>query len=196
MAKTVLIVEDNELNMKLFRDLLEAHGYQTSGTSNGYEALDLVRSVAADGASMVYHFMSDDDVERIMRHPYVDFASDSGLLAPGRGVPHPRGYGNAARVLGEYVRKRHVLPLEEAVRKMTSLPARHFRLDRRGLLKEGFAADVVVFDPNTIRDAATFEQPHQYAEGIPYVVVNGTVVVKKGEHTRARPGQALVRGGK
>ena len=114
----------------------------------------------AGGASMVYHFMSDQDVERIMRHPYVGFASDSGVLTPGRGVPHPRGYGNNARVLGEYVRKRHVLPLEEAVRKMTSLPARHFRLDRRGLIKEGFAADVVIFDAATIRDAATFEQPH------------------------------------
>ena len=148
----------------------------------------------AGGASMVYHFMSDQDVERIMRHPYVGFASDSGLLTPGRGVPHPRGYGNAARVLGEYVRKRHVLPLEEAVRKMTSLPARHFRLDRRGQIKEGFAADVVIFDAATIRDAATFEQPHQYAEGIPYVVVNGVVVVRKGEHTRARAGVALTRG--
>ena len=148
----------------------------------------------ANGASMVYHFMSDQDVERIMRHPFVGLASDSGVLAPGRGVPHPRGYGNAPRVLGEYVRNRHVIPLEEAVRKMTSLPARHFRLDRRGLLKEGFAADVVVFDPRTVRDAATFEKPHQYAVGLPFVLVNGTVVVRNGEHTRARPGQAVVRG--
>jgi N-acyl-D-amino-acid deacylase len=148
----------------------------------------------ANGASMVYHFMSDQDVERIMRHPFVGFASDSGVLAAGRGVPHPRGYGNTARVLGEYVRKRHVLPLEEAVRKMTSLPARHFHLDRRGLLKEGFAADVVLFDAGTIHDAATFEKPHQYAEGIPYVLVNGVVVVRKGEHTRTRAGVAVARG--
>jgi N-acyl-D-amino-acid deacylase len=109
-------------------------------------------------------------------------------------VPHPRGYGNAPRVLGEYGRKRHVLPLEEAVRKMTSLPARHFRLDRRGLLKEGFAADVVIFDAESIRDTATFEEPHQYPEGIPYVVVNGVVTVRKGEHTRARAGVAIGRG--
>ena len=163
--------------------------------SDGADAqLEAARAMMlAGGASMVYHFMSDQDVERIMRHPYVGFASDSGLLSPGRGVPHPRGYGNAARVLGEYVRKRHVLPLEEAVRKMTSLPARHFRLERRGLLKEGFAADVVVFDAATIRDAATFEKPHQYAEGIPYVLVNGVVVVRKGEQTRARPGVAVSR---
>jgi N-acyl-D-amino-acid deacylase len=87
-----------------------------------------------------------------------------------------------------------VLPLEEAVRKMTSLPARHFRLDRRGQLMEGSAADVVIFDAATIRDAATFEKPHQYAEGIPYVLVNGVVVVRKGEQTRARPGVAVTRG--
>jgi N-acyl-D-amino-acid deacylase len=147
----------------------------------------------AGGASMVYHFMSDGDVERIMRHPFVGLASDSGLLALGRGVPHPRGYGNAVRVLGEYVRRRHVLTLEEAVRKMTSLPARHFRLDRRGLLKEGYWADVAAFNPVTVRDAATFERPHQYAEGVPYVIVNGAVVVRQGQHTRARAGQALTR---
>ena len=146
----------------------------------------------AGGPSMVYHFMSDDDVERIMRHPLVGFASDSGVLAP-PGSPHPRGYGNNARVLGEYVRKRGTIRLEEAVRKMTSLPAGHFRLDRRGLVKEGFAADLVVFNAATIRDTATFEQPHQYPEGIPYVLVNGVVVVKKGQHTRALPGEAIAK---
>jgi N-acyl-D-amino-acid deacylase len=165
----------------------------------GSDAADAQLEAARDmmlagGASMVYHFMSDGDVERIMRHPFVAFASDSGLLTPGAGVPHPRGYGNTARVLGEYARARGVIRTEEAVRKMTSLPAGHFRLDRRGLLKEGYAADVVVFDPGTVRDAATFERPHAFATGIPYVLVNGVVVVRKGEHTRARPGAALVRG--
>ena len=148
----------------------------------------------AGGASMVYHFMSDDDVERIMKHPFVGFASDAGVLAAGRGVPHPRGYGNTARVLGEYVRKRHVIGLEEAVRKMTSLPASHFRLEGRGLVKEGHAADLVVFDARTVQDEATFEKPHAYAAGIPYVLVNGVVVVKNGEHTRTRPGVGIVRG--
>jgi len=167
------------------------------GSDSADAQLEAARDLMlANGASMVYHFMSDQDVDRIMQHPFVGIASDSGVLAPGRGVPHPRGYGNAPRVLGEYVRTRHVLALEEAVRKMTSLPARHFRIDRRGLLKEGFAADVVVFDARTVRDAATFEKPHQYPVGIPFVVVNGTVVVRKGEHTRARPGQALSRGSK
>jgi N-acyl-D-amino-acid deacylase len=150
----------------------------------------------AGGASMVYHFMSDEDVDRILRHPLVGIASDSGVLAPGEGTPHPRGYGNNARVLGEYVRKRGVITLQEAVRKMTSLPAQHFRLDGRGLLREGYAADVVVFDARTIADTATFERPHAFPAGIAYVLVNGVVVVRQGEHSRARPGQLLQRSGK
>jgi len=145
----------------------------------------------AGGASMVYHFMSDDDVERIMRHPDVSVASDSSVLTMGAGSPHPRGYGNNVRVLGEYVRARHVIALEEAVRKMTSLPAEHFRFDKRGLIKEGYAADLVVFDPKAVVDTATFEKPHAYAAGVPYVVVNGVLVIKDGEHTGARPGQVL-----
>ncbi|MEX1130348.1 MAG: D-aminoacylase [Vicinamibacterales bacterium] len=145
----------------------------------------------AGGASMVYHFMSDDDVQRIMKHPFVGFASDSGVLAQGAGVPHPRGYGNNARVLGEYVRERKVIPLEEAIRKMTSLPAAHFKFSDRGLVKVGFAADLVLFDPATVSDAATFEKPHAYATGIPYVFVNGVLVVNKGEHTGATPGAIL-----
>lgn len=143
------------------------------------------------GASMVYHLMSDEDVERIMKHPQVSIASDSSVLTPGEGVPHPRGYGNTVRVLGEYVRKRHVISIEEAVRKMTSLPAQHFRFARRGLLKDGYAADVTVFDPATVRDAATFEKPHAYAVGVPYVLVNGVLVIRKGEHTGATPGVVL-----
>jgi N-acyl-D-amino-acid deacylase len=143
------------------------------------------------GASMVYHLMSDADVDRIMKHPQVAIASDSSVLTPGEGVPHPRGYGNTVRVLAEYVRKRHVISLEEAVRKMTSLPAQHFRFANRGLLKEGYAADVAIFDPATVADAATFEKPHAYAVGMAYVLVNGVVVVRKGAQTLARPGQVL-----
>ena len=143
------------------------------------------------GASMVYHFMSDVDVDRIMRHPDVAIASDSGVLAFGEGVPHPRGYGNNARVLGTYVRARHVIPLEEAIRKMTSLPASHFKFAGRGVLAAGYAADVVVFDRSRVADTATFEAPHGYATGIPFVVVNGVVVVKNGTQTDARPGQVV-----
>lgn len=143
------------------------------------------------GAAMVYHFMSDADVERIMRHPLVGFASDSGLLRPGDGLPHPRGYGNAARVLGRYARDRKVIAVEEAVRKMTSLPAAHFRFTGRGRLQAGFAADVVVFDPGTVSDAATFERPHAYPAGVHHVIVNGVPVVRDGVHTGARAGQVL-----
>ena len=152
----------------------------------------------AGGASMVYHFMSDDDVVRIMKHPFVGIASDSSVLTLGEGVPHPRGYGNNARVLAEYVRLRHVITLEEAVRKMTSLPAQQFRFAERGLVKPGYHADLVVFDIATIGDAATYEKPHAYATGVPYVLVNGVPVVRNGEHTGAPAGAVLVpeRGGK
>jgi N-acyl-D-amino-acid deacylase len=147
------------------------------------------------GASMVYHLMSDEDVERIMRHPQVAVASDSSLLVFGDGMPHPRGYGNNPRVLGEYVRSRRVMSIQEAVRKMTSLPAQHFRFDGRGLLKTGYAADVTVFNPSIVADAATFEKPHAYAVGVPYVLVNGVVVVRKAEHTGMLPGQVLASSG-
>jgi N-acyl-D-amino-acid deacylase len=142
----------------------------------------------AGGASMVYHFMSDDDVERIMRHPRVGIASDASVLTPGQGVPHPRGYGNNARVLGEYVRTKKVISLEEAVRKMTSLPADHFKFGTRGRLAAGQAADVVVFNAATVADTATFDKPHAYPRGIPHVVVNGVPVVRNGEATAAKPG--------
>ncbi len=143
------------------------------------------------GASMVYHFMSDDDVVRIMKHRQVAFASDSSALTFGDGVPHPRGYGNNVRVLGDYVRSRHVITLEEAVRKMTSLPAQHFRLGKRGIIRPGYAADLVLFDPKTVAERATFERPHAYAAGVPYVLVNGEPVVQAGEITRARPGRVI-----
>ena len=164
----------------------------------GSSSLDAQLEAARDmmisgGASMVYHLMSDDDVTRILRHPQVAIASDSGLLQFGQDVPHPRGYGNNARVLGKYVRSDRTLSLEEAVRKMTSLPAEHFRFPNRGTLKVGYAADVVVFDPARIDDTATFERPHSYPSGIPYVLVNGVPVVDGGEQTTARPGQVLAK---
>ena len=140
---------------------------------------------------MVYHFMSDDDVDRIMRHAQVAIASDAGVITYGDGVPHPRGYGNNARVLGTYVRGRHVISLEEAVRKMTSLPATHFKLANRGAIRPGFAADLVVFNPATVADTATFESPHGYATGLSDVFVNGVAVVKGGAQTDARPGQVI-----
>jgi N-acyl-D-amino-acid deacylase len=149
------------------------------------------RMLRAGGASMVYHFMSDDDLNRILRHPMVSVASDSGLNTFGEGVPHPRGYGNAVRVLGRYVREQKVISLEEAVRKMTSLPADQFGFRDRGRLAPGRAADVVVFDPATVGDRATYAEPHQYPTGIVHVLVNGVAVVRDGQQTEARPGQVL-----
>jgi N-acyl-D-amino-acid deacylase len=126
-----------------------------------------------------------------MRHPYAMVASDGGIAERGVGVPHPRGYGTNARVLGRYVRERHVLRLEDAVRKMTSLPAQRFRLEGRGLVRPGYWADLVVFDERTVADRATFEKPHAYSEGFKSVLVNGVAVWADGEPTGARPGRAL-----
>jgi N-acyl-D-amino-acid deacylase len=143
------------------------------------------------GAQMVYHFMSEDDLERILRHPEVMVASDGSVVSPGEGQPHPRSYGNTVRVLGRYVRERKTIALAEAVRKMTSLPAAQFGLRDRGLVQEGYAADLVIFDAAVVNDAATYEAPHQMALGVPHVIVNGVPVVRDGRPTAARPGQAL-----
>ncbi|MGC8759744.1 MAG: N-acyl-D-amino-acid deacylase family protein [Bryobacteraceae bacterium] len=143
------------------------------------------------GAQMIYHSMSDVDIERILRYPNTAIASDGGVRVFGEGMPHPRSYGTNARVLAEYVRRRGVLTLEDAIRRMTSLPARTFRFRDRGLLREGFAADVVVFDPARVQDRATYSQPHQYSEGFDYVLVNGVVMVDEGRLTDARGGRVL-----
>ena len=145
------------------------------------------------GAQMVYHSMSEEDVTRILRHPFTAVASDGGVREFGVGVPHPRSYGTRARVLAEYVRRRGVITLEDAVRKMTSLPARAVRLRDRGLLREGYAADLVLFDPDRVQDKATFQQPHQFSEGFDLVLVNGTPVVEDGKLTGARAGRVLRR---
>lgn len=143
------------------------------------------------GAQGVFHGMNEDDLRTFMRHPNTMIACDSGLRKFGEDVPHPRGYGNNARVLGRYVRDLKVLRLEDAIRKMTSLPANTFEFKQRGELREGFWADIVVFDPEKISDPATYEDPHHYAVGIPHVLVNGVPVIKNGEHTGAKPGQGL-----
>lgn len=145
--------------------------------------------------SMCNFAMCEEDVETVMRHPRVSIGSDASARIPdgplGRGRPHPRAYGTFARVLGRYVRERGVISLEEAVRKMTSLPAAVLRLKDRGLLKPGFYADITVFDPNTVADAATYENPHQTAVGIQHVLVNGKLVVDSGRVTGATPGRVL-----
>lgn len=143
------------------------------------------------GASGVFHGMNEEDLRTFMGHPNTMIACDSGLRRLGEGVPHPRGYGNNARVLARYVRELKVLRLEDAIRKMTSLPANTFRLQQRGWLREGCWADVVVFDPEQVNDPATYNDPHHYAVGIPHVLVNGVPVIRDGKHTGAKPGQVL-----
>jgi dihydroorotase/N-acyl-D-amino-acid deacylase len=145
----------------------------------------------AGGCQCVYHAMSMDDVDRIMQHPKTMIASDGGIEAPSDRRPHPRNYGTFAKVLGEFVRERHVLPLQTAIYKMTRLPADRIDLDDRGRIEVGAIADIAVFDPDEIIDKATFEDPHQYAEGVYHVFVNGEAVLLDKEMTGARPGRVL-----
>jgi N-acyl-D-aspartate/D-glutamate deacylase len=158
-------------------------------------AMDLV--VQGQGRVMaIYHMMSEEDVETALRFPWTSIGSDAGAaLEPGQqdglGLPHPRSYGNHVRVISRYVRDRGVLTLPEAVRKMTSWPATRMRLSGRGVIREGAWADVTIFDLDSLSDAATYEQPTEFARGIEWVLVNGTVVIANGSHTGAKPGRVL-----
>ncbi len=143
------------------------------------------------GCAAIYHALAEEDLERILRFPFTMIASDGEIPVFGEAAPHPRSYGTFARVLGRYVRDRHVISLEDAVRKMSSLPAARLRLFDRGLLRPGMKADVVVFDASTVTDRATFTAPHQYAEGIRHVFVNGKPVLLDGKITAERPGRVL-----
>jgi N-acyl-D-amino-acid deacylase len=145
----------------------------------------------------VYFLMSEENVKRQIALPWMTFGSDSGTLAAeGRSLernPHPRAYGNFARLLGKYVRDEQIIPLEEAIHKLTGMAATNLQIRERGFIREGYFADIVIFDPATIQDHATFENPHQYATGVEHVFVNGGHVLKNGEHTGATPGK-FVRG--
>lgn len=154
----------------------------------------VVEAMRRGNVSAIYHALEEEDVRRIMRHPQTMIASDGRLTEPGDGHPHPRWYGTFPRVLGHYVRDEGVLSWADAVRKMTSLPADLMGLADRGELREGAFADIVIFDPATIVDRATFQAPHQYPAGIPYVIVNGVVTVDGGEYLDVRPGRTLRRG--
>lgn len=156
-----------------------------------HEAETIIDMILHGGAGMVFHGMSEWDVKNIMLYPFNMFASDAGIRTFGQGVPHPRGYGTNARILGKYVREEKILSLEEAIRRMTSLPAQKFQFNDRGLLREGMAADIVAFDEKQVTDKATFEKPHAYSQGFKYVLVNGKVVVENGNHTGIRPGKPL-----
>jgi N-acyl-D-amino-acid deacylase len=151
----------------------------------------VLEALQRGGATAIYHLMDESDVRRIMRHPQTMIASDGRLTFPGEGQPHPRSYGTYPRVLGRYVREAHVLALEVAIRKMTALPAERLGLQGRGRVAEGDYADLVVFDPATITDRATYESPHQYPDGIDYVIVNGAITVQAGRLTEVRAGRLL-----
>jgi N-acyl-D-amino-acid deacylase len=177
-----------EWNGKTFADIAHDRGVEPT--------MDFAVALAIEiqtngGASGVWHVVDEADVRRIMQYPYTMFSSDGGIGVLGVGVPHPRNYGAFARILGHYVREEHVLTLEEAVRKMTSLPATRIRQADRGTLAEGQMADVAVFDPATITDHATFEDPHQFSTGVQHVLVNGVLVLFNGSMTGEKPGRVL-----
>jgi N-acyl-D-amino-acid deacylase len=155
------------------------------------EIQTILKMVEAGGAQMVFFSMDEKDLKIIMQYPFNMIASDAGINKFGSGVPHPRGYGTNARVLGRYVREMKIVRLEEMIRRMSSLPAQKFQLNDRGLLRPGMAADIVVFDENTVTDKATFEKPHQYSVGFQYVVVNGKVTIDGGKHNGTRAGIVL-----
>ena len=153
--------------------------------------------VIEDGSRVgtIYFLMSEDNIRKQIKLPWLSFGSDAGSPAPEgaflKSNDHPRAYGNVARLLGKYVRDEKVIPLEEAIRKLTSLPATNLKIKERGWLKPGYFADVVVFDPAKVQDHATFEKPHQYSTGMVHVFVNGAQVLKDGDHTGAKPGMVV-----
>jgi N-acyl-D-amino-acid deacylase len=192
----VLLVAFKNPKLKGYTGKSLAEVARLRGKSPEETAMDLV---IEDGTRVgtVYFMMSEENVRKQIRLPWMSFGSDAESPAT-RGAflksnPHPRAYGNFARLLGKYVREEKIISLEEAVRRLTSLPAENLKLDRRGALKAGHFADIVVFDPAKIQDHATFDRPHQYATGVTHVFVNGTQVLKNGEHTGAKPGR-VVRG--
>jgi dihydroorotase/N-acyl-D-amino-acid deacylase len=182
---------DASLSGKNLGDVTRLRGMEPTIENAAEAALWITEQGGCQG---VFHAINEDDLQRILRHPATMVASDGEIPEPGRGHPHPRSYGTFARVLGGYVREKKTLTLEDAVRKMSSYPAQRLGLVDRGLLRPGMKADIAVFDPARVRDLATFEQPHQYAEGFSVVLVNGSVVFENGSMTKARPGQVLYGG--
>jgi N-acyl-D-amino-acid deacylase len=203
-----------QMKARLKQNQHEDYGYATIAECKGFPALNglkvpnaaqkLLGNSAVDaqiqlvltiqtngGATAVFHGISESDLQQFLRHPNTMIASDSGVRRWEEGVPHPRGYGNCARLLAHYVRELQLLKLEDAVRRMTSLPAATFRIRDRGLIRVGYWADLAAFDPKQVEEHATFDSPHHYATGFAHVLVNGVEVVNHDVHTTVRPGQAL-----
>ena len=179
---------DTLLNGKNISEISRLKGRKAKASEEAETILEMVEN---GSAQMVFFSMDEGDLKRIMQYPFNMFASDAGIARYGSGVPHPRTYGTNARVLGHYVRILKVIRLEEAIRRMTSLPAQKFQLRDRGLIREGMAADLVVFDENIVSDASTFAKPHAYSNGFAYVIVNGAIAMTNARHTGARNGRVL-----
>ena len=180
---------DSTLNGKNISEVNLLKGRKPKPLHEAETILELVS--AANRTQMVFFSMNEDDLSRIMQYPFNMIASDAGINKFGSGMPHPRAYGTNARVLSRYVRQLKIVRLEEAIRRMTSLPAQKFRLTDRGLLREGMAADIVIFDEATITDNATFTNPHAYSTGFHKVIVNGQLVVDNNKHLGTRSGIVL-----
>jgi N-acyl-D-amino-acid deacylase len=178
---------DTTLNGKTISEINLMKGRKPGAVNEAETILDLM---LAGGAQMIYHMMNEKDVQYFMKYPYNMIGADGGV-STGRGMPHPRTYGTNARVLARYVREQKLVSMEEAIRRMTSLAAQKFQLRDRGLIKEGMAADIVIFDEATVKDNATFEQPHQFSSGFHFVIVNGQLVIDEGKHNGVRSGKAL-----
>lgn len=179
---------DTSYNGKNIREINLLRGKKDNAAE---EAETIVQMIELGGAQMVYHGMNDKDVKNIMAYPFNMAASDAGIAVMGQSRPHPRAYGTNARVLGKYVRTEKIMSLEEAIRRMTSLPANKFNFKERGIIKEGFIADMLVFDENEVTDLASFENPHQFSKGFKYVFVNGAMTVDNGIHNGTRKGIAI-----
>jgi N-acyl-D-amino-acid deacylase len=180
--------QDSTYNGKSIEEINLMKGNKHKVKNEAEVVMDIV---SRGGASAVFHGMGEEDVRRIMQYPFNMIASDASIRVLNAGVPHPRGYGTNARVLAKYVREEKVIPLEEAIRRMTSLPAQQFRIEARGLLLPGYFADIVIFDENKVQDLSTFDKPHAFTVGFEYVLVNGKLTVDKGTHTGVRAGKAL-----
>ena len=184
---------DNRYNGKSIEQINLMLGHKHKVKNEAEVVMDIV---SRGGAGAVFHGMGEEDVSRIMQYPFNMIASDATIRIMNEGMPHPRGYGTNARVLSRYVRERKIINLEEAVRRMTSLPAQKFQLNNRGLLRTGYAADIVIFDENQVVDVSSFEKPHAYSTGFHYVIVNGKLTVDQQVHTGTRAGIALFGPGK
>jgi N-acyl-D-amino-acid deacylase len=190
-AQVARYTPDTTYNGKNISEINKLRGRRANAIEEAETILDMVGAI--NRTQMVYFSMDEADLTRILQYPFNMIASDAGIAKYGAGMPHPRAYGTNARVLGRYVHEMKVIRLEEAIRRMTSLPAQKFNLRDRGLIREGMAADLVVFDEKQVGDAATFSKPHAYSKGFSYVLVNGEVVVDQGKHTGVRSGHVLRR---